>query len=67
METGDDRRCTWQSGYFPKGADGAGSELRVSPVGVVEVREHIIIILDMTFEERDGHGGGVGECVDGLV
>ena len=31
--------------------------LRVSPAGVVEGREKIIIIHDMTFEHRSGQGG----------
>ena len=38
----------------------------MSPVGVVEGREKITIIDDVTFEHRDEHegGGGVGECDD---
>ena len=31
--------------------------MRVSPVEVIEQREKMIIIHQMTFEHRDGHGG----------
>ena len=43
---------------FPKEQADQVPGLRVSPVGVVEEREKIRIIHDMTFEHRDGHGGG---------
>lgn len=40
--------------------------LRVSPVEVVDGRENIRIIHEMTFKRRDGNGGGVDECDDRL-
>ena len=43
---------------FPKEKAGQVEGLRVSPVGAVEEWEKIIIIHDMTFEHRDGSGGG---------
>ena len=42
----------------PKEQVGQVPGLRVSPVGVVEKRENTRIIHDMTFEHRDGQGGG---------
>ena len=43
---------------FPKEQAGQVPGLRVSPIGVVEEREKIRIIHDMTFEHRDGEEGG---------
>ena len=43
---------------FPKEQTGQVPGLRVLPVGVVEEREKIRIIHDMTFEHRDGRGRG---------
>ena len=43
---------------LPKEQVGQVKGMRVSPVGVVEERENIRIIHDMTFEHRDGRGGG---------
>lgn len=51
---------------FSKEQAGQIPGFRVSPVGVVEEREHIIIIHDMNFEHRDGQGGGVGKANDRL-
>ena len=43
---------------FPKEQAGKVEGWRVSPVRVVEEREKLRIIYDMTFEHRDGSGGG---------
>ena len=43
---------------FPKEQAGQIPGLRVSPIGVVEEREKIRVIHDMTFEHKDGRGGG---------
>ena len=43
---------------FPKEQTGQVPGLRVLPVGVVEEREKIRIIHDMTFEHGDEQGGG---------
>lgn len=42
---------------FPKDVAEQVAGLFVPPVGIVEDRERILIIHDMTFEHGDGQGG----------
>ena len=44
--------------FSPKEHAGQVPGLRMSPVGVVEERENIILIQDTLFEHRHGQGGG---------
>lgn len=43
---------------FPNGKAEQVPGLRVSPLVIVEERENRTLFHDMTFEHRDGHGGG---------